>query len=59
MYGLGKEKKGGGEGFTHAEGGGGTKGFEVVSTQELEFLAIVVGRGSVQSVPPSPVPYGV
>ena len=31
--------------FNHAEGGGGTKSFEVVLTRELEVLAIVMGGG--------------
>ena len=36
---------GGRQSLGHAEGGGGTKGFEVVLTQELEVLAILVGGG--------------
>ena len=35
--------------FSHAEGGGGTECSEVVSTQELEVLAILMG-GGVQKV---------
>ena len=34
-------KKGGAKSCSHAEGGGGTKSFEVVSTQEFEVLAIL------------------
>ena len=38
------EKGGGGRtSFSHAEGGGGTNSFEVVLTQELEVLTIVMG----------------
>ena len=33
---LPQQKKGGGGSLSHAEGGRGTKGFEVVLTQELE-----------------------
>ena len=43
--------KGGGKSFSHGEGGGGgTKSFEVVLTQELEVLAIVMGGGGAQKV---------
>ena len=35
-------KRGGGGSLSHAEGGG-TTSFEVVLTQELEVLAIVIG----------------
>ena len=39
-------KKGDGKSFSHAEGGGGTKSFEVFLSWELEVLAIVMwGRG--------------
>ena len=39
------EKGGGRKSFSHAEGGGGTKGFEAV-TKELEVLAILNGGGA-------------
>ena len=48
------KKGGGGDGKSLAllKGGGGTTGFEVVLISELEFLAIVMRRGSAKSFHP-------
>ena len=39
-------KKGGRKTFSHAEGGGGTKRFEVVLIWEVEVLTILKGGGA-------------
>ena len=57
-----QKRGGGGKSFSCAEvgGGGGTKGFEVVLTWELEVLAIVIwggGRGRKKFPPHAPCVY--
>ena len=44
------KKRGGGESFSHAEGGGVTKSFGVVLMQELNVFAIVMEGGGAKSI---------
>ena len=46
------KKGGGGKSFICAEGGGGTKSFEVILMWDLEVLAIVMGGGRKKFRPP-------
>ena len=49
FYHYEKEGLGGGKSFSHAEGMGGTTGFEVVFKWKLEVLAILKGGGGAKS----------